>query len=144
MKFSVGADDDPFVKAKVQSASASQEQTSCMYLTMRVNRIVAAVLAVVISSPMAARLIYHDAGNSIWQHKQVDRFGEGHVSRLCSAVNVRSNDQHLLHCARDETVENGRTVKSAKNAHDVEEVFNMKTRGGSKRTRKVTAAGYHA
>ena len=58
MKFGVGADDDPFVKVKVQKASASQEQTSCMYLTMRVDRIVAAVL---ISSPMAARTLYHDA-----------------------------------------------------------------------------------
>ena len=53
MKFSVGADDDPFVKVKVQSASASQKQTSCLNLTMRVDRIVAAVL---ISIPMAARL----------------------------------------------------------------------------------------
>ena len=53
MKFGAGADDDPFVKVKVQTASASQEQTSCMNLTMRVDRVVAAVL---ISSPMAARL----------------------------------------------------------------------------------------
>ena len=53
MKFGVGADDDPFVKVKVQTASASPEQTSCMNLTMRVDRIVATVL---ISSPMAARL----------------------------------------------------------------------------------------
>ena len=50
--FGVGADDDQFVKVKVQTASASQEQTSCMTLTMRVDRIVAAVL---ISSSMAAR-----------------------------------------------------------------------------------------
>ena len=53
MKFSVGADDDPFVKVKVQTASASQKQASCMNLTMHVDRIVAAVL---ISTPMAARL----------------------------------------------------------------------------------------
>ena len=53
MKFGVGADGDPLVKVKVQTASASQEQTSCMNLTVRVDRIVAAVL---ISSPMAARL----------------------------------------------------------------------------------------
>ena len=53
MKFGVGADDDPFVKVEVQTASASQEQTSCTNLTMRFDRIVAAVL---ISSPMAARL----------------------------------------------------------------------------------------
>ena len=53
MKFGVGADDDPFVKVEVQTASASQEQTSCMNFTMRFDRIVAAVL---ISSPMAARL----------------------------------------------------------------------------------------
>ena len=53
MKFSVGADDDPFVKVKVQSASASQKQAPCMNLTMHVERIVAAVL---ISTPMAARL----------------------------------------------------------------------------------------
>ena len=52
MKFGAGAGDDPFVKVKVQTASASQEQTSCMNLTMRVDRIVAAVL---ISSPMATR-----------------------------------------------------------------------------------------
>ena len=65
MKFGAGADDDPFVKVKVQTASASQEQTSCMNLTMRVDRIVAAVL---ISSPMAARLFfYHDAVSSIWR-----------------------------------------------------------------------------
>ena len=37
-----------------------------MNLTVRVDRIVAAVL---ISSPMAARLFCHDAVNSIWQHK---------------------------------------------------------------------------
>ena len=30
MKFGAGADDDPFVKVKIQTASASQEQTSCM------------------------------------------------------------------------------------------------------------------
>ena len=53
MKFGAGADDDPFVKAKVQKTSASQKQTSCMNLRMRVDRIVAAVL---MSSPMAARL----------------------------------------------------------------------------------------
>ena len=53
MKFSVAADDDPFVKVKVQSESASQKQASCMNLTMHVERIVAAVL---ISTPMAARL----------------------------------------------------------------------------------------
>ena len=53
MKFGAGADDDPVVKVKVQTASASQEQTSRMNLTMRVDRIVAAVL---ISTPMAARL----------------------------------------------------------------------------------------
>ena len=41
MKFGVGADDDPFVKVKVQSASASHKQASCMNLTMRVDRIVA-------------------------------------------------------------------------------------------------------
>ena len=56
MKFGVGADDDPFVKVEVQTASASQEQTSSMNLTVRVDRSVAAVLAVLISSPMAARL----------------------------------------------------------------------------------------
>ena len=55
-KFGVGADDDPFVKVEVQTASASQEQTSSMNLTVRVDRSVAAVLAVLISSPMAARL----------------------------------------------------------------------------------------
>ena len=53
MKFGAGADDDPFVKAKVQRTSASQKQTSCLNLTMRLDRIGAAVL---ISSPMAARL----------------------------------------------------------------------------------------
>ena len=53
MKFGVGADDDPFVKVEVQTASAAQEQTSCMNLTVLIDRIVAAVL---ISSPMAARL----------------------------------------------------------------------------------------
>ena len=53
MKFGVGADDDPFVKVEVQRASASQEQTSCLNLTMHVDRIGAAVLT---SSPMAARL----------------------------------------------------------------------------------------
>ena len=53
MKFGAGADDDPFVKVKVQTVSASQKQTSCLNLTMRLDRIVAAVLN---SSPMAARL----------------------------------------------------------------------------------------
>ena len=53
MKFSVGADDDPLVKVKVQSASASQKQASCMNLTVHVDRLVAAVL---ISTPIAARL----------------------------------------------------------------------------------------
>ena len=53
MKFGVGADDDPFVNVEVQTASAAQEQTSCMNLTVCIDRIVAAVL---ISSPMAARL----------------------------------------------------------------------------------------
>ena len=53
MKFGAGADDDQFVKVKVQTASASQDQTSCMNLTMRVDRIVAAVLT---NSLMAARL----------------------------------------------------------------------------------------
>ena len=48
--------DDPFVKVKVQTVSVSQEQTSCLNLTMRLDRIGAAVLAVLISSPMAARL----------------------------------------------------------------------------------------
>ena len=55
-KFGVGADDDPFVKVEVQTASAAQEQTSCMNLTVRIDRSVAAVLAVLISSPMTARL----------------------------------------------------------------------------------------
>ena len=80
MKFGVDADDDPFVKVEVQTASASQEQTSSMNLTVRVDRSVAAVLAVLISSPMAARLFCHDAVNNVWQHKQVDRSGQGHVS----------------------------------------------------------------
>ena len=53
MTFGAGADNDPFVKEKVQSASASQEQTSGLNLTMCFDRIVAGVL---ISSPMAARL----------------------------------------------------------------------------------------
>ena len=53
MKFGVGADDDPFVKAKVQRTSASQKQTSCLNLTMHLGRIGAAVLN---SPPMAARL----------------------------------------------------------------------------------------
>ena len=56
MKFGVGADDDPFVKVEVQTASAAQEQTSCINLTVRIDRSVAAVLASLISSPMAARL----------------------------------------------------------------------------------------
>ena len=111
MKFGVDADDDPFVKVEVQTvqtASAAQEQTSCMNLTVLIDRIVAAVLVVLISSPMAARLFCHDAVNSVWQHKQVDRSGQGHVPDSVT-VNVRSNDQHLLHCAREETVENGMT-----------------------------------
>ena len=53
MKFGAGADDDPFVKAKVQRTSASQKQTSCLNLTMRLDRIGAAVL---ISSPMTTKL----------------------------------------------------------------------------------------
>ena len=65
MKFSVGADDDPFVKVKVQPASASQEQTSCMNFTVRVDRIVAAIL---ISSLMANKTLYHGIVNSNWQH----------------------------------------------------------------------------
>ena len=52
MKFGAGAYDDPFVKAKVQRTSASQKQTSCLNLTMRLDRIGAAVL---ISSPMTTR-----------------------------------------------------------------------------------------
>ena len=52
MKFGAGADEDPFVKMKVQRTSASQEQTSCLNLTGRLDRIGAAVLT---SSPMAAR-----------------------------------------------------------------------------------------
>ena len=59
MKFGVDADDDPFVKVEVQTASASQEQTSGLNLTMRVDRIVAGVLT---SSQMD-----HDAVNSVWQ-----------------------------------------------------------------------------
>ena len=55
-----------------------------------------------------SKTFYHDAVNSVWQHKQVDRSGQEHVTDRV-AVNVRSNDQHLLHCAREETVENGRT-----------------------------------
>ena len=35
MKFGAGADDDPFVKAKVQRTSASQKQTACLNLTGR-------------------------------------------------------------------------------------------------------------
>ena len=108
MKFGVDADDDPFVKMEVQTASAAQEQTSCMNVTVLIDRIVAAVLVVLISSPMAARLFCHDAVNSVWQHKQVDRSGQGHVPDSVT-VNVRSNDQHLFHCAREETVENGMT-----------------------------------
>ena len=77
MKFSMGAGDDPFVKVKVQSASASQKQASCMNLTMHVDRIVAAVL---ISTPMAARLLCHDAVNSAWQHTHVNRLGQEHVT----------------------------------------------------------------
>ena len=53
MKFGAGADDDPFVRVKVQTVSASQKQTSCLKLTMRLDRIGAAVLN---SSQMAARL----------------------------------------------------------------------------------------
>ena len=37
MKFGAGADDDPFVKAKVQRTSASQKQTSCLNLTGRLE-----------------------------------------------------------------------------------------------------------
>ena len=79
MKFGVDADDDPFVKVEVQTASAAQEQTSCMNLTVLIDRIVVAVLAVLISSPMAAIFFSHDAVNSVWQQKQVDRSGQGHV-----------------------------------------------------------------
>ena len=53
MKFGAGADDDPIVRVKVQRTSGLQKQTSCLYLTMRFNRIGAAVLN---SSQMAARL----------------------------------------------------------------------------------------
>ena len=44
MKFGAGADGDPFVKVKVQTVSALQKQTSCLNLTMRLDRIGAAVL----------------------------------------------------------------------------------------------------
>ena len=99
MKFGFGADDDPFLKVEVQSASASQKQISCLNLAMHVDRSVAAVLAVLICSPMAARLSCDDAVDSVWQHKQMDRSGLEHVTDRV-AVNVRSEDQHLLHCAR--------------------------------------------
>ena len=104
MKFSIGADDDPFVKVKVQSASASRKETSGLNLTMRVDRIVASVLT---SSPIAARLFYHDAVNSVWA-AQVDRSGQEHVTDRV-AVNVRSNDQRPLHCARGKQSRTGGT-----------------------------------
>ena len=70
MKFGAGADDDPFVKVKVQTVSASQKQTSCLNLTMRLDRIGAAVL---ISSPMAARhfttmqrTVFGSTSGSVW------------------------------------------------------------------------------
>ena len=61
MKFGAGADDDPFVRVKVQTVSASREQTSCLNLTMRLDRIGAAVLN---SSPDGSKTLYHDAVNS--------------------------------------------------------------------------------
>ena len=93
MKFSVGADDDPFVKVKVQTASASQEQTSCMNLTMRLDRIGAAVLN---SLPVAARLfttmqqtVFGSTSGSVWTRTRFrlscsEEYAE--VINICSLV----------------------------------------------------------
>ena len=67
MKFVAGADGDPIVRVKVQRTSGLQKQTSCLYLTL-LDRIGTAVLN---SSQTAAGLFYHDAVNSVWQHKQI-------------------------------------------------------------------------
>ena len=92
MKFGAGADDDPFVK-----------ETSCMNLTMRIDRIVAAVL---ISSPMAARLFYHNTVNSIWLHKWIgldkDTFQIELQCMYAQMINI-------CFTVQDETVENGKT-----------------------------------
>ena len=67
MKFGAGADGDPFVKVKVQdNVSAVQKQASCLYLTMRLNRIGAAVFEQLTDG---SKMFYHDAANSVWQHK---------------------------------------------------------------------------
>ena len=63
IKFSVGADDDPFVNVEVQTASAPQEQTSDLNLTMHVDRIVAGGST---NSPMATRIF---TTMSVWQWK---------------------------------------------------------------------------
>ena len=74
-KFGVGADEDPgaSLRSRGPTAPASEEQTSCMNLAVRFDRNVAAVL-------IGSKTFYHDAVNSVWQHKQVDWSGQGHVS----------------------------------------------------------------
>ena len=52
---------------EVQTASASEEQTSFMNLTVRVDRIVAVVLI----SSVGNKTSYHDAVNSVWQHRWI-------------------------------------------------------------------------
>ena len=94
VKFGAGADDDPFVKVNVQRTSASQEQTSCLNLTMRLDRIGAAVLN---TSPVTTRLLPRCSEQCL--AAQVDQSGQKYVSDRVT-VHVRSNDQHLFFCAR--------------------------------------------
>ena len=75
MKFGAGADGDPFVKVKVQTVSASQKQTSCLNLTMRLDRIGAAVLN---SSPVTARFLPRCSEQCL--AAQADQSGQEYVS----------------------------------------------------------------
>ena len=68
MKFGAGADGDPFVRVKVQITSALQKQTSCLYLTMRLDRIGSGSFEQLIGD---SKTFYHDAVNSVWQHKRI-------------------------------------------------------------------------
>ena len=62
---------------EVQTASASEEQTSCMNLAGVIRSNCGGGFEQLTDG---SKTFYQDAVNSVWQHKQVDWPGQGHVS----------------------------------------------------------------
>ena len=79
MKFGFGADEDPAASLRSGSPdSVSITRTDFVHEPHNARRSNCGGGSDQLTD--GSKIFYHDAANSVWQHKQVDRSGQGHVS----------------------------------------------------------------